>query len=159
MGQRQHNEEPPQTLGDVLYANQTATVVVEQDWEALVHRIAEGDQAALHALYGDQRVLVFVAPSKRSNGERAVADLVAAGFVARLVITLGETAWFLGQNVECAAIAVGDAVPDREALLAFLRDAYPHARTCALTDLHSAKLAIVGAEDAQSLVDERYRVG
>jgi hypothetical protein len=37
------------TLGDVLYADRTATVS-EQDWVDLVGSIAEGNEAALHAL-------------------------------------------------------------------------------------------------------------
>lgn len=47
------------TLGDVVYANQSATVVVEKDWTALVHAIAAGDQVALHALYERSHRLVF----------------------------------------------------------------------------------------------------
>ena len=47
------------TLGDVVYANQSATVVVETDWTALVHAIAAGDQVALHALYERSHRLVF----------------------------------------------------------------------------------------------------
>jgi RNA polymerase sigma-70 factor, ECF subfamily len=53
-------EEPPvATLGDVLYANQSTTVVVERDWVALVEAIAAGDQLALHALYERSHRLVF----------------------------------------------------------------------------------------------------
>lgn len=43
-------DKPPATLGDVLYATSKAPVP-EQDWAALVHSIAAGDQLALHALY------------------------------------------------------------------------------------------------------------
>jgi RNA polymerase sigma-70 factor (ECF subfamily) len=52
-------ETQPATLGDVLYANQPATVVVEEDWTALVQSIATGDQVALHALYERSHRLVF----------------------------------------------------------------------------------------------------
>jgi len=58
VGQQQRNDLPG-TLGDVLYANQPATVVVEQDWEAVLQRIADGDQHALHALYERSYRLVF----------------------------------------------------------------------------------------------------
>lgn len=48
----------PRTLGDVLYA-QPAAHPSEQDWTALVHAIAAGDQAALHALYERAHRVVF----------------------------------------------------------------------------------------------------
>jgi RNA polymerase sigma-70 factor (ECF subfamily) len=38
-------------LGDVLYARKAQPPVSEAEWVALVHSIAAGDQAALHALY------------------------------------------------------------------------------------------------------------
>jgi RNA polymerase sigma-70 factor (ECF subfamily) len=39
------------TLGDVLYASKGKALVPEAEWAALVRRVAEGDQAALHALF------------------------------------------------------------------------------------------------------------
>jgi RNA polymerase sigma-70 factor (ECF subfamily) len=48
----------PATLGDVLYAKSKA-LVMEQDWVALVHSIAAGDQLALHALYERSHRVVF----------------------------------------------------------------------------------------------------
>jgi RNA polymerase sigma-70 factor (ECF subfamily) len=48
----------PPTLGDVLYAR-PAPRVPEQDWAALVHAIAAGDELALHALYERAHRLVF----------------------------------------------------------------------------------------------------
>ena len=56
-------EYPPEyatkTLGDVLYANKTKTLVPESDWVALVQSIAAGDQRALHALYVQTHRMVF----------------------------------------------------------------------------------------------------
>jgi RNA polymerase sigma-70 factor (ECF subfamily) len=43
-------QEPPATLGDVLYAKSKAPVL-EQEWATLVQAIAAGDHLALHALY------------------------------------------------------------------------------------------------------------
>jgi RNA polymerase sigma-70 factor, ECF subfamily len=51
-------QNPPATLGDVLYAR-TKAPVPEQDWAALVQSIAAGDQLALHALYERAHRLVF----------------------------------------------------------------------------------------------------
>jgi len=48
----------PATLGDVLYAKSKARVS-EQEWVALVHSIAAGDQLALHALYERAHRIVF----------------------------------------------------------------------------------------------------
>ena len=39
------------TLGDVLYAQQGKSLVLEQEWAALVRAIAAEDEGALHALY------------------------------------------------------------------------------------------------------------
>lgn len=48
----------PQTLGDVIYAR-IRPRAPEQDWVALVHAIAAGDQLALHALYERAHRVVF----------------------------------------------------------------------------------------------------
>lgn len=47
---KQPTEDPPATLGDVLYAK-SKPPVLEQDWARLVQAVAAGDQLALHALY------------------------------------------------------------------------------------------------------------
>jgi len=52
-------EAAPATLGDVLYADQSGTLVLEGEWTALVQRIAAGDQLALHGLYDRTHRLVF----------------------------------------------------------------------------------------------------
>jgi RNA polymerase sigma-70 factor (ECF subfamily) len=44
-------ERSPGTLGDVLYAGKSKASVPEAEWVALVRSVAEGNQAALHALY------------------------------------------------------------------------------------------------------------
>lgn len=43
-------QQPPTTLGDVLYAK-FKPPVLEQDWARLVQSVAAGDQLALHTLY------------------------------------------------------------------------------------------------------------
>jgi RNA polymerase sigma-70 factor (ECF subfamily) len=48
----------PAMLGDLLYARQS-THVSEQEWVDLVRSIADGDQAALHALYERAHRLVY----------------------------------------------------------------------------------------------------
>jgi RNA polymerase sigma-70 factor (ECF subfamily) len=44
-------EERSDLLGDVLYGGKAKPPVSEAEWVTLVHSIAAGDQAALHALY------------------------------------------------------------------------------------------------------------
>jgi RNA polymerase sigma-70 factor, ECF subfamily len=55
---KKSTDKAPATLGDVLYAKSKAPVP-EQDWAALVHLVAAGDQLALHALYERAHRLVF----------------------------------------------------------------------------------------------------
>jgi RNA polymerase sigma-70 factor, ECF subfamily len=47
------------TLGDVLYPDKGKSLVLEQEWVALVQSIAGGDQRALHALYERTHRMVF----------------------------------------------------------------------------------------------------
>ena len=55
---KERTEEPPVTLGDVLYSK-SKVPVPEQDWVTLVQAIAAGDQLALHALYERTHRIVF----------------------------------------------------------------------------------------------------
>lgn len=69
-------EEPdgsPGTLGDVLYADKSKTLVSESDWVALVQSIAAGDQLALHALYERAHRLVYTL-IVRITGNRETAE-------------------------------------------------------------------------------------
>jgi RNA polymerase sigma-70 factor (ECF subfamily) len=65
----------PATLGDVLYANQPATVVVEKDWTELVRAIANGDQVALHALYERSHRLVFTLAMRITGNHETAEEL------------------------------------------------------------------------------------
>ena len=47
------------TLGAVLYADPSQTVVAEQDWVRLVQHVAAGDELALRALYDRTHRIVF----------------------------------------------------------------------------------------------------
>jgi RNA polymerase sigma-70 factor (ECF subfamily) len=51
-------QEPPATLGDVLYAKSRAPVE-EREWVTIVESIGAGDQLALHALYDRTHRIVF----------------------------------------------------------------------------------------------------
>jgi RNA polymerase sigma-70 factor (ECF subfamily) len=68
-------EQPPATLGDVLYARPAKTPVPEREWVALVHSIAAGNQRALHALYDRAHRLVFTL-AVRITGSRETAEEV-----------------------------------------------------------------------------------
>ncbi|HEX4782244.1 MAG TPA: sigma factor [Usitatibacter sp.] len=63
------------TLGDVLYGGHTMRLVSEAEWAGLVHAVAEGSQAALHALYDRAHRPVF-ALALRITGSRASAEEV-----------------------------------------------------------------------------------
>jgi RNA polymerase sigma-70 factor, ECF subfamily len=66
------------TLGDVLYADKSASVP-EADWVELVRRIAAGDQLALHALYERTYRVVFTLivriTSNRETAEELTLDV------------------------------------------------------------------------------------
>ena len=64
----------PATLGDVLYAKSKAPVP-EQDWAALVHSIAAGDQLALHALYDRAHRIVFTLVMRLTANRETAEEL------------------------------------------------------------------------------------
>lgn len=67
--------ESPATLGDVLYARKSGTLVAEQDWVTLVRSMAAGDPLALHALYERAHRLVYTL-AVRITGSRETAEEV-----------------------------------------------------------------------------------
>jgi RNA polymerase sigma-70 factor (ECF subfamily) len=71
-------QEPPATLGDVLYAESKAPAP-EQEWVTLVQSIAEGDQLALHALYERAHRPVFTLimriTANRETAEELTVDV------------------------------------------------------------------------------------
>ncbi len=68
----------PATLGDVLYAK-AKPPVLEQEWVALVHSMAAGDQLALHALYERAHRPVFTLimriTANRETAEELTVDV------------------------------------------------------------------------------------
>jgi RNA polymerase sigma-70 factor, ECF subfamily len=80
VAQQPQQKSGPGTLGDVLYPNQSPTVVVEQDWEALVSRIASGDQAALHALYERSNRIVFTLIMRITRDRETAEELTVDVF-------------------------------------------------------------------------------
>ncbi len=72
-------QEPPATLGDVLYAKAKAPVP-EQDWAALVQSIAAGDQLALHALYERAHRLVFTLVMRITANRQTAEELTVDVF-------------------------------------------------------------------------------
>lgn len=65
----------PATLGDVIYANRAATVVVEEEWVALVRAIASGDQPALHLLFERTQRLVFTLAMRITRSRETAEEL------------------------------------------------------------------------------------
>lgn len=66
-------------LGDLLYAGKTRPPVAEKEWVGLVHRIAAGDQLALHALYEQTHRIAFTLivriVNNRETAEEVTVDL------------------------------------------------------------------------------------
>ncbi len=67
-------QEPPATLGDVLYAKSTPPVE-EREWTTLVDAVSAGDQAALHSLYEMAHRPVFTL-AMRITANRETAEEV-----------------------------------------------------------------------------------
>jgi RNA polymerase sigma-70 factor (ECF subfamily) len=72
-------ERSPATLGDVLYANRAKPPIPEAEWVALVRSVADGSQAALHALYERAHRPVFTLivriTSNRETAEELTLDV------------------------------------------------------------------------------------
>lgn len=65
----------PETLGDLLYADNTKTPVSEKEWTGLVRSIGEGDQLALRALYDRTHRLVFTLIMRITNNRETAEEL------------------------------------------------------------------------------------
>ena len=63
------------TLGDVLYAKKSATLVLESEWVALVQSIADGDQRALHHLYDRTHRIVFTLAVRITNSRETAEEV------------------------------------------------------------------------------------
>lgn len=74
IGNNGHDDEHPATLGDVLYADR-ADVVSEQDWVAIVERIAARDQVALEALYERTHRIVFTLMLRITRSRETAEEL------------------------------------------------------------------------------------
>jgi RNA polymerase sigma-70 factor, ECF subfamily len=68
------------TLGDLLYADKTKAIILEQDWVALVSAIAARDQRALHALYQRTHRLVFTLIVRITRSRETAEELTVDVF-------------------------------------------------------------------------------
>jgi RNA polymerase sigma-70 factor, ECF subfamily len=77
MGGSHHEHRKPAvvTLGDLLYADKTQSIIPEQDWIALVRSIAQGDRGALHALYQRSHRVVFTLIMRISQNRETAEEL------------------------------------------------------------------------------------
>jgi RNA polymerase sigma-70 factor (ECF subfamily) len=66
---------PPATLGKLLYADKAKRPVDEKDWLRLVEAIAQGDQAALHALYERTHRIVFTLIVRITNNRETAEEV------------------------------------------------------------------------------------
>lgn len=71
----------PATLGDVLYADAAAALVLEREWAELVLRIAAGDQLALHALYDRSHRLVYTLVLRITRNRETAEELTLDVFL------------------------------------------------------------------------------
>ena len=97
-------DDSPGTLGDVLYAKKAGQVVLEKEWVALVGGIADGDQAALHALYERSHRLVFTLIFRMTHSRETAEELTLDVFhdvwrrAARFDAAQGSVlAWIMNQ--------------------------------------------------------------
>jgi RNA polymerase sigma-70 factor (ECF subfamily) len=63
------------TLGDLLFADKTKTLVSEDDWVALVRSISAGDQDALRALFERTHRLVFTLIMRITHNRESAEEL------------------------------------------------------------------------------------
>jgi anti-sigma factor ChrR (cupin superfamily) len=84
----------PPTLGDILYADKTHELVLEEDWVALVRCIAARDFRALHDLYDRTHRLVFTLITRITDSRGPAEELALDVFrdVWRLSSTYDSTA-------------------------------------------------------------------
>lgn len=73
---------PPETLGDLLYADRTRARVSEGAWVALVRAMGAGDQRALRALYERTHRLVFTFLARLLNDRQAAEEVTLDTFHA-----------------------------------------------------------------------------
>ena len=73
-------EAAPETLGDVLYADRSKTLVPEKEWVGLVECIAAGDQLALHALYERAHRVVFTLIMRITTNRETAEELTVDVF-------------------------------------------------------------------------------
>ena len=72
-------QQRPATLGDVIYAK-TDVLVSETDWADLVAAIAEGDEAALRALYERASRIVFTLVLRMTASRETAEELTVDVF-------------------------------------------------------------------------------
>jgi RNA polymerase sigma-70 factor, ECF subfamily len=68
------------TLGDVLYADDSRTLVSEKEWVALVEAVAGGDQLALHALYERAHRVVYTLMVRMTSNRETAEELTVDVF-------------------------------------------------------------------------------
>jgi RNA polymerase sigma-70 factor (ECF subfamily) len=80
LSQTENGESNEGTLGALLYADKLKVRVSEEEWVALVHRIANRDQAALAELYARTHRPVFTLTLRITNDPRIAEELTVDVF-------------------------------------------------------------------------------
>jgi hypothetical protein len=70
----------PKTLGDVLYADASNPLVLEDGWTGLVQCVAAGDQLALHSLYQWSHRIAFTVALRLLKNSEAAAEVTLRVF-------------------------------------------------------------------------------
>jgi len=68
------------TLGDLLYGDKSRAVVSEKDWVSLVRAIADGNQLALRALYGQSHRIVYTLAVRITNDRQTAEEVTVDVF-------------------------------------------------------------------------------
>jgi len=76
---QQRGDPPPATLGEIVLAG-SRPAPKESEWESLVRSIAQGDERALHALYGRTHRIVFTLILRITRNADAAEELTVDVF-------------------------------------------------------------------------------
>ena len=73
-------DEPPGTLGDLLFADRSRARIPEQEWVDIVRAIAARDEAALRALYERSHRIVFTLIMRIAQNRQTAEELTVDVF-------------------------------------------------------------------------------
>jgi RNA polymerase sigma-70 factor, ECF subfamily len=130
------------TLGDLLYADRSKSLVPESEWVELVQSVAAGDQLALRALYERTHRLVFTL-TMRITGHRQTAE--------ELTLDVFHAVWSRASRYDPQNGSVLGWIMNQARSRAIDRVRYEH-RKKRLAPIHDSP-SIVSANDPQAATE------